>query len=61
MKKFLLAISCLLTVLLSAEGQQLDSAKVCVVDSLLTRYLAAIETESFKVKTEESDFAVEDE
>lgn len=58
MRKFLLAIACLLTALLPAEGQQLDSAKVRAVDSLLTRYLAAIETESYRTKTEECDFMI---
>ena len=58
MKKFLLTIACLLTVLLSAEGQQLDSAKIHAVDSLLTGYLAAIGTEPLRVKTEECDFMI---
>lgn len=58
MRKFLLTIACLLTVLLQAAGQQLDSAKVRAVDSLLTRYLDAIGTEPLRVKTEECDFMV---
>lgn len=58
MRKFLLTIAGLWAALLSVAGQQLDSVRTHSIDSMLVNYLAAIETEPLRVKTEECDFMI---
>jgi len=58
MKRILLVTSLLLAGLSSMSAQQVDSSKLQALDSMLQRYVKALETEGVESKYEECDFMI---